>query len=59
MLIEADFNMRKKVLFSKRVLAAAREACVVPDNHYSNKGKTKEDGNFANGLMCNLSRQRR
>ena len=40
LLMEADFNMHNKVVFGKRMLDAVRAKGVIPDEHYSNKGKT-------------------
>ena len=59
LLFEADFNMTNKTFFGKRMLDATRAAGIIPDEHYSNKGKTAKDGQCANVLMCDLSRQKR
>ena len=32
---------------------------MIPDEHFSDKGKTAKDGKFSNVLVCDLSRQRR
>ena len=32
---------------------------MIPDEHFSDKGKTAEDGKFSKFMVCDLSRQRR
>ena len=59
LLMEADFNMHNKIIFGKRMLDSARAGGMIPEEHFSDKGKTAEDGKFSNILMCDLSRQRR
>ena len=59
LLMEVDFNMHNKIIFGKRMLDSARAGGMIPDKHFSDKGKTAEGGKFSNVLVCNLSRQRR
>ena len=59
LLMEADFNMHNKTIFGKRMLDSARAGGMIPDEHFSDKGKTAEDGKFSNVLVCDLSRQKR
>ena len=50
--------MHDKIIFGKRMLDLARAGGVIPEEHFSNKQKSAEDGKFSNILMCDLSRQR-
>ena len=59
LLMEADFNMHNKIIFGKRMLDSARAGGMIPDGHFSDKGKTADDRKFSNVLVCDLSRQRR
>ena len=56
LLMEADFNMHNKIIFGKRMLDSARSGGMIPDEHFSDKGKTAKDGKFSNVLVFNLSR---
>ena len=58
-LMEGDFNMHNKIIFGKQMLDSVRAAGLIPEEHFSDKENTAEDGKFANVLMCDLSRQRR
>ena len=44
LLMEADFKMHNKTIFGKRMLDSARAGGVIPEEHFSDKGKTAEDG---------------
>ena len=46
LLSKADLNMSNNILFGRRMLDATREAGIIPDKHYIDKGKTVEDGNL-------------
>ena len=59
LLMEDNFNMHNKIIFGKRMLDSARAGGMIPDEHFSDKGKPAEDGKFSNVLVCDLSRQRR
>ena len=59
LLMEADFNMHNKIIFGRRMLDAARDAGMIPEEHFSDKEHTAEDGKFSNILMSDLSRQKR
>ena len=59
LIFEADFNMTNNTFSGKRILDITRAAGIIPDGYYNNKGKTAEDGKFADVLMCDLSRQKR
>ena len=59
LLMEADFNMHNKLIFGKRMMDEARASGVTPEEHYSEKDSTAEDGKFAGILMCDISRQQR
>ena len=43
LLVEADFNMHNKIIFGKRMLDSARAGGMIPDEHFSDKGKMTED----------------
>ena len=57
--MEADFNMHNTIIFSKQMLDSERAGGMILDEHFSDKGKTAEDGKFSNILVCDLPRQRR
>ena len=58
LLMEADFNMHNKIIFGKRMLDAVRDTGVIPEEHFSDKERTTEDGKFSNVLTSDLSRQK-
>lgn len=46
LLLEADFNQHNKLIFQHRMLALARENGLVPEEIFSEKGKTAEDARW-------------
>ena len=59
LLMEADFNMHNKLHFGSRMLDAARSKGVIPNEQYSDKQSTAEDGTFDKILQSDIGRQRR
>ena len=57
-LMEADFNFHNKLIFGKRMLDLARKHNLVPDEIYSEKGKTAEDAILHQVLAYDIARQR-
>ena len=43
LLMEVDFNCHNKIIFEDRMMKLAREHGLVPEEIYSEKGKTPED----------------
>jgi len=58
-LMEADFNFHNKLIFGKRMLDLARKHNLVPDEIYSEKGKTAEDAILHQVLAYDIARQKR
>ena len=50
-LMEADFNMHNKIIFGNRMLAEARAAGIIPEEHFAEKQSTAEDGKFVLSLI--------
>ena len=59
LLMEADFNCHNKLIFGKRMLNLAREHNLVPDEIYSEKGRTAEDAILTQVLAYDIARQQR
>ena len=57
LLMEADFNMHNKLIFGKRMLDRARAEGIIPQEQYSDKEHTAEDGTFDKVLQSDISRQ--
>ena len=51
--------MHNKITFGRRMLDAARDVGMIPEEHFSNNEHTAEDGKFLNILMSDLSQQKR
>ena len=56
---EGDFNFHNKLIFGKRMLDLSRKHGLVPEEIYSEKGKTAEDGVLHQVLAYDIARQRR
>ena len=59
LLIEADFNFHNKLIFGQRIMELARQHVMVPEEVYSEKGKTAEDAILHQVLIYDLARQLR
>ena len=59
LLMEADFNYHNKLIFGKRMLDLARKHDLVPEEIYSEKGKTAEDAVLHQVLAYDIARQKR
>ena len=59
LLMEADFNYHNKLIFGKRMLDLARQHDLVPEEIYSEKGKTAEDAILHQVLAYDIARQKR
>ncbi|KAK1748959.1 hypothetical protein QTG54_000898 [Skeletonema marinoi] len=56
LLLEADFNQHNKLIFQHRMLALARENGLIPEEIFSEKGKTAEDAILQQVLMYDIAR---
>ena len=59
LLMEADFNCHNRIFFWDRMMKLAREHGLVPEEIYSEKGKTPEDAILQQVLVYNIARQLR
>ena len=59
LLMEADFNFSKKLIYGVRMMDNARKYGFMPEEIYSEKGKTADDGSLAKVLFYDISRQSR
>ena len=59
LLMEADFNFRNKLIFGKRMMDLARRHGTVPEEIYSEKGRTAEDAVLHQVLAYDIARQKR
>ena len=59
LLMEADFNYHNKLIFGKRMMDLARQHDLVPEEIYSEKGKTSEDAILHQVLAYDIARQTR
>ena len=59
MLMEADFNCHNRLIFGDRMTKLAQENKPVPEEIYSEKGKTPEDAILQQVLVYELARQLR
>ncbi len=57
LLMEADFNAANKIMFSNRMMSMVRQHNMMPEEIFSEKGKTAVDGTLAKVLFYDLSRQ--
>ena len=58
-LMEADFNYHNKLIFGKRMMELARQHNLIPEEIYSEKGKTAEDAILHQVLAYDIARQKR
>ena len=58
-LLEADYNKAIKEMFGMRMLMLAREYGLIPDEIFSERGRTSDDGALAKVLVYDISRQAR
>ena len=59
LLLEADYNYHSKLIFSKRMMELARSHGIVPEEIYSEKGRTAEDAVLHQVLAYDIARQTR
>ena len=59
LLMEADFNFHNKLIFGNCMMKPAREHGLVPEEIYSEKGKTPEDAILQQVLVYDIARQLR
>ena len=59
LLMEADFNCHYRIIFGDRMMKLAREHGLVPEEIYSEKGKTPEDAILQQLLVYDIARQLR
>ena len=57
--MEADFNFSNKLIFGVRMMDNVRRHGLMPEEIYSEKGKTADDGSLAKVLFYDISRQSR
>ena len=59
LLMEADFNYHNKLIFGQRMMKLARQHGLVPEEIYSEKGRTSEDAILQQVLVYDIARQLR
>ena len=59
LLMEADFNFSNKMIYGVRMLDNVRKHGWMPEEVYSEKGKTADDGSLAKVLFYDIVRQSR
>merc|ERR1712194_332832 len=59
LLMEADFNCHNRIIFGDRMMKLARKNGLVPEEIYSEKGKTLEDTILQHVLVYDIARQLR
>ena len=57
LLVEADFNFHNKLIFGQRMMDLIRQHGMVPEEIYSEKGKTSKDAILHQVLIYDLARQ--
>ena len=59
LLMEADFNFHNKLIFGKQMMDLARRHGMVPEEIYSEKGRTAEDAVLHQVLAYDITQQKR
>ena len=59
LLMEADFNFSNKLVYGVRMMDNVRKHNLMPEEIYSEKGKTADDGSLAKVLFYDILRQTR
>ena len=59
LLMEADFNFKNGTLYGNRMLDVARKYKLMPEEIFSKKGKTADDGSLGKQLVYDIIRQSR
>ena len=59
LLMEANFNFHNRLIFGDHMTKLARESGLVPEEIYSEKGKTAEDAILQQVLLFDIARQLR
>ena len=57
LLMEADFNSANKIIYGNRMMDVVRQHGYMPEEIYSEKGKTADDGSLAKMLFYDVTRQ--
>ena len=57
LLMEADFNSANKIIYGNRMMDVVRQHGYMPEEIYSEKGKTADDGSLAKVLFYDVTRQ--
>ena len=57
LIMEADFNGVNKEIFGHRMLETVRQHQMMPEEIYSDKGKTADDATLAKNLFYDVVRQ--
>ena len=57
LLMEADMNMCNKLIFGRRMMDAARDHQLIPDEQFAEKQSDGQDGVFLKRLLADISRQ--
>ena len=57
LLMEADFNFANKLVYGVRMMDNVRKHNLMPEEIYSEMGKTADDGSLAKVLFYNIIRQ--
>ena len=59
LLLEADFNFSNKEIFGRRMMTNVRKFGLMPEEIFSEKNRTAEDGTLAKVLFFDIARQTR
>ena len=59
LLMEADFNFANKLVYGVRTMDNVRKRDLMPEEIYSEKGRTADDGSLAKVLFYDIVRQTR
>jgi hypothetical protein len=55
--MEADFNAANKIIFGNRMMENARTHQLIPEEIYSERGRTADDGTLTKTLAFDIARQ--
>ncbi|KAL9190098.1 hypothetical protein ACHAXT_007309 [Thalassiosira profunda] len=59
LLMEADFNASNKIVYGTRMMETVREHKLMPDEIFSERGRTADDGSLTKTLFYDVTRQAR
>ncbi len=54
LLMEADFNATKKIIYGQQMLAQARKYKLIPEEIYSERNRLADDGTLAKVLFYDI-----